>query len=424
MLGGSVAELRDMKDLNVLGRTVEADVVALMKPATAIRLREAAAITLGRIFPDPTHAVAAFQTLYESQLVTDRRAAIAGVAQLSRRLDVPQTNTGPRQIERAYLIDTVKASVPLAGRALSDTDSEVRRDACEAIQRAAQAVMRNINTVDDAQAAPDLLRKEYAAFLPLLQTIKEQMGLLSNVLTDADVNSRLGASEALEKVADMRNALTRLVDAKSKTRMMPDPLREVLAAAGPGLGKQLDHADVRVRLGALYALESLEAEAIPAMNALVKASKDGDPFVRWGVARVLGQIAPAEAERAVPALSLLLADDNGDVQLSAVEALRTYGPAAKQAVQSLTRLAEGKNRDLRVLAIEVLAAIGPDAEPANPQLIAALDAKEEDVRVAAATALGKIGVSAPPVVERLVKALDDSSGRVRTAASDALLSLK
>src|SRR5437899_2295004 len=56
-----------------------------------------------------------------------------------------------------------------------------------------------------------------------------------------------------------------------------------------------------------------ETDAIPALDALVKAAKDTDPFVRWGVVRVLGQIAPAEAERAVPALGVLVADENGDV---------------------------------------------------------------------------------------------------------------
>src|SRR5262249_27159566 len=155
------------------------------------------------------------------------------------------------------------------------------------------------------------LRKAWIKFLPLLEVMKERVGALSRTLSDTDIDVCLAKNAALEEVANVRLQLIDVLELRPTAPPAQDPLRDSLRAAAPAAAKELDHADVRVRLAALYALESLATEAAPAIDALVGACKDKNSFVRWGVARVLGKIAPAEGVKAVPALATLVDDENG-----------------------------------------------------------------------------------------------------------------
>src|SRR5262249_22754691 len=160
---------------------------------------------------------------------------------------------------------------------------------------------------------------------------------------DADLTVCLAANEALEAVADLRlrllaeaAAVDRITDDKPAAPA-DDPLRDGLRAALRPLAEELAHKNVRVRLAALYVLESLEAEAAPLAAGIVAALQDDDVFVRWAAARTLGKMAPLEADKAVPELARRLDDANGDVRATAVAALERYGPQAKAAVPELRR---------------------------------------------------------------------------------------
>jgi HEAT repeat protein len=410
-----------------MGRTLEPDVIGLMKPEQAARVRESAARTLGEMFPDPERAAGAFGKLLDSELVGDRRAAMAGLDNLVRPQAQPRTGQDPMEINQVTIMHTGTAVLPLVDRGLADADPVVRRNACEAIRHMAQAVLVYIprtGSYQDTVAEREKPRKAWIGFLPLLEVMKGRVRALSRNLNDLDVEVCLAKNAALEEVANVRLELIDVLGLGPTAPAAQDPLRDSLRAAAPAAAKLLDHADVRVRLAALYALESLATEAVPAIDGLFAASKDKNSFVRWGVARVLGKIAPAEGIKAVPALAALAEDENGDVRFSAVDSLRRYGPAAAPAVPALARMTKHTNQDLRRLAIQALRAIGPKAEPAIPELILALGDKDGEVRSAAAGTLGAVGVSTPAAVEALVKALDDSAPGVRVAASDALLSLK
>src|SRR5262249_13106611 len=151
--------------------------------------------------------------------------------------------------------------------------------------------------------------------------LNEQTPQVARTLGDTDISVCLAAHEALEAIADARlrllnkvAAIARLTGDKPGATPPDDPLRDGLRAALRPLAAALLHKDVRVRLAALYVLESLEAEAAPLATGLVRVLADDDAFVRWAAVRTLGRIAPLEADKAVPGLAQLLDDANGDVR--------------------------------------------------------------------------------------------------------------
>src|SRR5205085_4604058 len=112
---------------------------------------------------------------------------------------------------------------------------------------------------------------------------------------------------------------------------------------------------------------------------------------RQAAATALGQIGPA-AREAVPALTPLLRDPDGDVRSAAFQALGRIGPAAAAAVPALVEALADPAR--RGPAAEALAAIGPAAVP---ELRKAASAGDEATRGAAEALLRKIneGLSPP-----------------------------
>jgi len=201
------------------------------------------------------------------------------------------------------------------------------------------------------------------------------------------------------------------------------PLSAGLRPAVPSLIGMLAHKEVRVRLAALYALESLGSDAVPAGDSLMKALKDENSFVRWGAVRALGKMAPLPLNKGEPiaeALAPLLADENGDVRLTTAAALRRYGPASTKALPQLIKVLKDGETPLKLLAIEAVLAVGTEAGSAVPALALTLTDREAVVRAAAARALGRFGKLAQPAVPALTKALDDPEGDVRLAAGEAL----
>jgi len=331
------------------------------------------------------------------------------------------------QASRTDVAQAGLVALPLISRAIADTDSGVRLEGVEAVRQVALALVHSeehrqgYNPENTEAAIGQKAREAYTQFLPVARTLSDQVPTVSQRLHDREPEVTQAANQTLEALADARTLWLRLSTLAAVGKEAEDPLGSVLQAAAPLLGNELTDKNVQVRLSALYALESLEALAVPAIDPVVKALKDENPFVRWAAARTLGKIAPLEPEKAVPGLAITVNDTNGDVRLSTLVALKRYGSTAKAAVPALDRAVSQGSRDLRVLTIQTLAAIGPSAKPALPTLIKALSANEAPVREAAAKALGAIAPTAPEAAQALLKALDDSNSDVRQAASDALL---
>jgi HEAT repeat protein len=408
------------------GRALATELLEVFKDSNDAQLREAAARVLGKIYVDPKLAVPVLDRLMKSRVVSDRRGAAAGLGKLAR--------TALQLVARASDITDFKLKPgdaaagaalvpPAASTGLADEDADVRRLSAGAIREAAGVLgglvpepRQFVERATDKGVTP-------AEAKPLASALKEQAPNLGRRLDDADLGALLAANEALEAIAEarLRSRILRASEKSFKEKPIDELLAEGLRSALPGLAKELSHKEVRVRLAALYVLETLETEAAPAVASVVLALKDPNSFVRWGAVRTLGGAAPFEADKAVPGLAGLIDDPSGDVRGSALHALARYGPAAKAAVPALMRALAAPDAETRVLSAQALGSIGPDAAPGVSALTKTLAAPETEARATAAHALGKIGPAALSATAALQKALNDRDSGVRQAATDALL---
>ena len=404
MLSTSATQIQTAKQPKGLGRILGRDLAEVIEHDADFRIREAAARALGQVFPDPGLAVAALGILLDSKEASTRRGAaqaLANMVRVASELAFDQAWSTRVQANGKDSAQAGLAALPLISRAIADADASVRREGVEGVRQVALVLVHSeehrqgYNPEDTEAAITQRAREAYAQFLPLARALGDQIPIVSQRLQDREPEVCQLANQALEALADARILWLRLSTLAAVGKEAEDPLGGVLRAAAPLLGNELTDKSVQIRLGALYALESLEALAVPAIDPVVKALKDENPFVRWAAARTLGKIAPLEPEKAVPGLAVTVNDANGDVRLSTLVALKRYGSAAKAAVPALDRAVSQGSRDLRVLTIQTLTAIGPSAKPALPTLIKALSAKEAPIREAAAEALGAIAPTAP-----------------------------
>ena len=124
------------------------------------------------------------------------------------------------------------------------------------------------------------------------------------------------------------------------------------------------------------------------------------------------------------ALAALVADDNGDVRITALAALERYKFDALGALKEVSRAVKAGDEQTRLWAVRVLAAIGPDGRKQTTEpLTEALSPKESSVAVrrAAVAALARFGKPDEKAAAALRTALGDSDAGVRRTAGEALL---
>jgi HEAT repeat protein len=450
LLGAMGANVRGIEpgDLGGIARILTPELVTLARdPDPAVR--EAAVRALGRLNPDPDLAARALAKALGEKDPTLRRAAAAALGDLMETVvslfgrGRVQTGVEATQQEVGR---TGAAVVPPAAQGSADSDAQVRRLCLEALRRAAEALRRVMPEPADEQNLPppgntelttrqrqmvdqlvQHLRAQQDFVRPLVEALAKHGPAVGPALADSDASVRLAASQAVEAIGGARLRMLRyaasLAALHSEKTGPEDPLRPVVKATVPGLAKTLAHNEVRVRLAALYALENLEGEAAPALDELLTAQKDANDFVRWGVVRVLGRMAPKEAARTVPALAQALGDDNGNVRMTALVALERYGPAAAPAVEALAKRLQQGTSEERLGVLRTLAALGTKASPAVKALAGALSAAQPEVRAAAARTLARLGPAARPAEDALRRALSDPEPPVRLEASEALLAI-
>jgi HEAT repeat protein len=423
------------------------DVVRLVRGAAG-PVRDSATRTLGQMNPEPKEATAAWAELLKNGDVGGRRAAAAGLAAAPRVL-LPLATRATTQttidVTRADALHAAALIVPIAGQGLADEDAVVRRHCLEALLPVAtllgelgEVTARDLPTpgrpfTNDEQARITQYRADVEQVVkevrPFAEVLNSQVPSAIRSLAAADATVCLAATRALEEIVATRQRLlsqAQLVAryAQAGKAKPPEDVLDKVPQAVPGLVALLAHKDVRVRLGAIYVLETMEGEAAPAADSLVKALDDDNSFVRWGAARALGKMAPRGAAVAVPALGKRIEDANNDVRLTAIAALERFGPAAAAAVPALVReLERGKDLTVQLGLIRALGAVGKEAGPAVAALSTALTNSDKQVRVGAARALGKLGPIAQSARNSLLRALSDPEPDVRQAAADALLAV-
>lgn len=453
LLGEIGIKVRGTETLRGLTSTFAEDLAALAKDKNPAVV-ESAARALGHINPDPQVAAPALEHLIRTGTLSEKRAAAQALVSLMETFDLIYKGKKGRGVEESPRDDTVKlchAVVPIAGLGLKDASLSVRRPSILAIQKVGATLGELISKPKDSSEFPPPgreLSEEEKIFIQDLQqqvekeledvdgiarALREHGRTIGSLLKDADSETRLRATRALVELA---NAQTRLVRLEESVPPLPGEkkpgdsstspqtsLKQGLMAALPALAHALGDPDVRVRLAAVTALDLMEREAVVAVDALMKALRDSDRFVRWAAARSLGNIDPSVGKIAVPELGRLLFDPDLDVRLAAATTLERYGNLAGAAVGDLTRAVGVGDAEIRIAVVHALETIGPEAKSAVPALAKALEDPDERVRRAAADALGRFGPLAQSAEPALRKALDDKDTHVRHAASGALLSV-
>ena len=153
--------------------------------------------------------------------------------------------------------------------------------------------------------------------------VKAQVKGVADRLADTDLAVCLAAHQTLETVA-ARRKLFQVPEQQAKG--LPPALPDGIQGAVPQLVKSLSHKEVRVRWASLYALERWATRSTSRHRGGRPAPKDENGSVRWCAVRALNKMAPAESERAVPALAGILTDANKTVRLTAVYALDATVP--------------------------------------------------------------------------------------------------
>jgi HEAT repeat protein len=467
MLAEMGPSIRAPEDPKGLARTFAPDLADLMKGEAPPAVKEAAARTLGQIFPNPDVAIPALRDLFASRNGNERRAAASGLAGLMRTAGQLASRSGPTialQAEeyRADIGQAVRGVVPLASRGLDDPDLEVRRLSAEAMLQAAAALSNQVPQPRSGEEPSELpsermkLDDVRGALLPAMEVFDKATPVMGKALNDPEPDIRLLTVRALEELGGARQRLLRApgsnptppgtphpgesrgallrkgtvplsdmtpVALKFQAAAAPDSLFEVLRDLLPTLEARLRDPNVQVRLAAIDVLETLGPAAAPAVPALAQALNDPDLFVRWAAARTLGKMGPVEPGLVVPPMARLLLDRDLGVRLAAALALDRIGPAAKAAVPNLIRATTASDAVEREAVIRTLGAIGTGAQAAVPALAVALSDPNVRVRQTAAEVLGRFGSLAASAEPALRKALDDPDADVRRAASDALLNI-
>lgn len=423
-----------------VGRAITPDVIELTRDSSDAVVRRVAARTLGEIFPEPGPAVSALESVLGSAAPEDRRAAAAALVRMVANATQRRPGRGPWPAAPADRKDVVATAVAVVGparRGFGDEDAIVRRASVEVFREIPLALVHEVSVLpgterwqpngQESEAAERAARtKAVTETRPVVEALAAAVPQLAPLLGDADRDARLAANAALEANAEAKLKLHSDGDAAATEKPSDRLLGEALATTVPALVKELADKDVRIRLAALYVLETMESDAAAATGPLAEALKDNDSFVRWGAARALGRMAPAGGEKAVTGLVTVADDLNGDVRATALAALARYGALSKPAVPVLATVLAGK-RDVetRVLAARALGAIGAvGGPPAAEALAAALIASEPDLRRAAAVALRDLGPANRPAQSALLRALSDSDADVRKSAADALLTAR
>jgi hypothetical protein len=180
---------------------------------------------------------------------------------------------------------------------------------------------------------------------------------------------------------------------------------------------------LEVQISAAWSLGEIGEHAVVAVPALLAATGDMNPAVRYNSIEALGKIGPGAAA-AVPALLQLMTNPDARMRWRAAKSLGGIGPTVAAASIPLLATALGDaDREVRLWSATSLGQMGPSAAGQAPVLINALGDVDPGVRYASARALGMIASATPPVVTALQAALGDPVQMVRQGATGALTAL-
>jgi HEAT repeat protein len=198
-----------------------------------------------------------------------------------------------------------------------------------------------------------------------------------------------------------------------------DDQRQAAAAVVLPLAR---HADPGLRQAAVDALGGLGSAAPEVVPALIEALSDDEEDVALEAVAALKKIPPARCPAVVPALLDLVRDkkSNFDLRVEAVRLLPSHATRfGDQIIAVLRDLLKEKKSPLRVAVAEALAAIGPRARSAVPDLLEVLR-QESDFYSAAGALCCRLEPEGATAIPGLIPLLADRKPNARSNAISEL----
>jgi HEAT repeat protein len=386
---------------------------ALKRPKTAY----VACAAIEQIGPDAASTVPALTELLgktrHSHLLIQALLALASIGpaassaapQIVPLLEMPNDATVP--VAAAYALGSIgarNADEPLR-RAMSKDNAFLQMIAAwslsklhpgdkPALQLAIEKLTQGLKSQDPA------LRTAAAKSLQMLQPPSELVAPhLIELVNDPDPEVQANIVDAAASLGE--SVVPRLVRGLQNPQLRGTAVR-VLRQLGPKAAGAVQPlidasrgADAPLRAEIHFALGAIGAAAAPATKMLAEAIGSDDQHIRESALYALRQIGPAAVAAREPLLARMQADDSFDA-LASAWALARIAPGdsavAAQAVPKLQRgLSSGPDEQTRLECVEALATFGPAARSAVPAL--QRSAKEDsaaEVRAAAAAALTRI----------------------------------
>jgi HEAT repeat protein/S1-C subfamily serine protease/DNA-directed RNA polymerase subunit RPC12/RpoP len=210
------------------------------------------------------------------------------------------------------------------------------------------------------------------------------------------------------------SAVQGLGNARSDARMAIRPLLDLLKNEQEDLLRRLT----------LDALKQIGKPDRGDLDALKEALNDSHPEVRGYAVGAIGLLG-VDGQSALPDLLKLARAPEVVVRQNAIRALGRMGPEYKEKVMPL--IASGlkdSDRDVRLAAGEAVASMGSFGKEDIPVLMEILKNSDPQIQAFAATALGKMGSVARPAAAALANAFKDSTDRgLRRAVVEALATI-
>jgi HEAT repeat protein len=241
-----------------------------------------------------------------------------------------------------------------------------------------------------AEEADEALAKQ------LSQIVRDPREQLSTRVEAARTLAKLGPNAAIA-VNDLVTVLERLRGREQEPlqEAIIETLGQIGAAAKVALpaftraaarSPDIDYAIKRAREAILTASDAQN------LDALSKQLTSRDVGTRLRAAKALGDLGP-NARIAVPALTAILTDTDGDVRRATITALRLIQPGMKPNEATIRAIAvdlKDPDANLRLLAVRSLGRIGSAAAIVASELEPLRMDPDADVRRATQDAIGRI----------------------------------
>jgi HEAT repeat protein len=206
----------------------------------------------------------------------------------------------------------------------------------------------------------------------------------------------------------------------------------------PALARLFRGGDAWERQAAMRALGGF-ANRPEVADLALEGVLDPDPYVRWTAFHALSRVKPRpDAAAALPVLVKALECSDSQTIVSALQAIRGYGPGADSVIPAVLSVIDrwsgpsdgspdSSSTPVPVTAVETLGALGPNAVS---HLVALQEHRDERVRAAATEGLGRpvgrVDYGGPPEagwLPGIAQALEEEDGRTWPEAVQALVTL-